>query len=139
MILQGIEGVICYLDDILVSGRTEEEHLENLCKVLQRLQEHGIRAKKSKCAFLKTSLGHVVDANGLHATDDKVKAIVDAPRPKNVAELRSFLGLLQYYGRFIPNLSSLLYPLNQLLQHHQNWRWTKACREGFRAAKEQIA
>ena len=145
-ILQGIDGVICYLDDILVSGRTEEEQLENLRKVLQRLQEHGIRPKKSKCVFLKTSvqtsvryLGHVIDANGLHATDDKVKAIVNAPRPKNVAELRSFLGLLQYYGRFIPNLSSLLYPLNQLLQHQQNWRWTKACREAFRAAKEMIA
>lgn len=141
-ILQGIDSVICYLDDILVSGRMEEEHLENLRKVLQRLQEHGIRAKKSKCAFLKMSvryLGHVIDANGLHATDDKVKAIVDTPRPKNVAELRSFLGLLQYYGRFIPNLTSLLYPLNQFLQHQRKWQWTKACSEAFRAAKEQIA
>ena len=83
-ILQGMDGVICYLDDILVSGRTEEEHLTNLRKVLERLQEHGIRAKRAKCTFLKTSvqyLGHVIGADGLHATDAKIEAIVNAPSP----------------------------------------------------------
>ena len=76
MILQGMSGVICYLDDILISGRTKDEHLDNLRKVLQRLQEHNIRAKKSKCTVMKTSvryLGHIIDADGLHATDDKIK------------------------------------------------------------------
>ena len=140
-ILQGMSGVIFYLDDILVSGRTEEEHLDNLWKVLQKLQEHGIRAKKAKCTFLKTSvqyLGHVIDADSLHATDDKVKAIINAPRPRTVAELRSFLGLLNYYGRFIPNLSSLIYPLNNLLRQKKTWQWTKACSGAFQAAKEKI-
>ena len=86
-ILQGMDGVICYLDDIMVSGRTEEEHLTNLRKVLERLQEHGIRAKRAKCTFLKTSvqyLGHVIGADRLHATDAKIEAIVNAPSPKNV-------------------------------------------------------
>lgn len=140
-ILQGMNGVICYLDDILISGKTEEEHLDNLRRVLLKLKEHGIRAKKAKCTFLKTSvryLGHVIDADGLHATDDKIKAIVNAPRPRTVAELRSFLGLLNYYGRFIPNLSSLIYPLNNLLRQKTTWRWTKACSDAFTAAKEQI-
>ena len=142
MILQGMSGVICYLADILISGRTKDGHLDNLRKVLQKLQEHNIRAKKSKCTFMKTSvryLGHVIDADGLHATDDKIKAIVNAPRPRNVAELRSFLGLLNYYGRFIPNLSSLIYPLNNLLGQKAKWQWTKACKEAVASAKEKIA
>ena len=61
-------------------------------------------------------LGHTVDANCLHATSDKLKAIIDAPTPKNVTELRSFLGLLNYYGRFIPNLTTMIHPLNELLR-----------------------
>ena len=140
-ILQGMDGVMCYLDDILISGRTEEEHLDNLRKVLQKFREHGIRAKKSKCTFLKTSvqyLGHIIDVDGLRATDDKVQAIVQAPPPRNVSELRSFLGLLNYYGRFIPNLSTLIFPLNNLLRQETTWQWTKACSEAFEAAKEKI-
>ena len=67
---------------------------------------------------MKTSvqyLGHIIDGEGLHATDAKIEAITDAPAPKNVGELRSFLGMLNYYGQFISNLQSLLHPLNQLL------------------------
>ena len=121
-----------------MSGKTEEEHLVNLRRVLQNLQNHGIRAKKAQCTFLKTSvqyLGHIIDADGLHANDAKVDAIVHAPSPKNVAELRSFLGLLNYYGRFIP---SLLHPLYSLLRHNTTWRWTKPCCEAFKAAEEKI-
>lgn len=69
---------------------------------------------------MKTSvqyLGHVIDADGIHTTDTKLKAIVDAPAQKNVAELWSFLGWLNYYGQFILNLASLLHPLNKLLRH----------------------
>ena len=140
-ILQGLDGVLCYLDDILVSGKTEGEHLENLEKVLQRLQEHGLRVKRAKCSFMKTSvryLGHCIDADGIHATDEKIEAIVNAPTPRNVTELRSFLGLLNYYGRFVPNLSFLLHPLNKLLRHGVRWHWSKACAKAFKTAKEKI-
>ena len=140
LILQGLEGVICYLD-ILVSGQTEAEHLDNLRKVFQRLQDHGVRIKRDKCTFLKPSvqyLGHRIDAQGLHATDDKIKALTEAPTPKNLQELRSFLGLLNYYGRFISNLSSLLHPLNTLLQKDTPWEWTKECDSAFKAAKAKI-
>jgi len=77
-ILQGMDGVICYLDDILTSGKSEAEHLENPRKVLKRLQEHGICVKRSKYAFLQGSvqyLGHLIDANGIHPLDTKVKVI----------------------------------------------------------------
>ena len=60
-------------------------------------------------------LGHKIDADGIHMTDGKLQAILQAPTPRNVTELRSFLGLVNYYGKFIPNLATTLHPLNQLL------------------------
>ena len=83
IILQGIDG---YVDDILVTGGTENEHLERLGEVLRRLQAHGLRMKLSKCSFLKSSveyLGHRVDAEGLHVTPEKTRAIDQAPQPNN--------------------------------------------------------
>ena len=96
--------VVVYIDDILITGRTDEEHLENMEKVLQRLQQYRLRLKKEKCFFLQPSveyLGYIIDAEGLHATPQKIEAIVNAPQPRNVQELRSFLGLVNYYGKFI--------------------------------------
>ncbi len=140
-ILQGLDGVICYVDDLLITGKTDEEHFENLRKVLTRLRENGIKIKKSKCHIGKSMvkyLGHKIDAEGIHATDEKIKAISKAPSPKNLTELRSFLGLLNYYGRFIRNLSTLLHPLNQLMKHDCKWKWTEECETAFTKAKEQI-
>ena len=87
--------------------------------VLQRLADAGVKLKKEKCTFCAPSvkyLGHQIDAAGLHPLPDKVKAIVEAPQPKNLQELRSYLGLLNYYEMFIPNLSNLLAPLNLLMK-----------------------
>ena len=103
--------MICYLDDIRITSSSCQEHLEIVQKVLQQLEQYGIRARKSKCAFLCQAveyLGHQVDAEGLHTLDTKVDAIQQAPSPKDVQELHSFLGLVHYYGKFIPNLSTLL-------------------------------
>ena len=83
-------------------------------------------------------LGHSIDANGVHATEEKIKAIVEAPVLKNLAELRSFLGLLNYYGRFIPNLSTLLYPLNELLRKETAWKWSSSQDDAFQMAKQKI-
>lgn len=126
-ILSGLPGVQCYLDDILCTGANDEEHLHNLDATLQRLQEYGLRVRKEKCEFLKPSveyLGHVINEKGLHTAPSKIAAIVDAPPPENVNQLRSFLGLLNYYGRFIPNLASLLQPLHELLCQDKKWKWT---------------
>ena len=139
--LQGLSGVVCYLDDILVTGEDDESHLRNLQRVLERIQSEGLRLKKSKCSFLQSSveyLGHRVDAEGLHPTTDKLNAVLDAPVPKNVRELRSFLGLLNYYSSFIPNLSSLLHPLNRLLSKDSKWKWTSECDSVFQAAKKSL-
>ena len=93
-ILQGVPRALCYIDDILVTGASDEEHLTNLEAVFSRLQSHGIRMKKSKCFFMQDSveyLGHRVDADGLQASPKKVEAIDKAPQPRSVQQLRSYL------------------------------------------------
>ena len=81
-ILQGLPQVICYLDDILVTGSTPHEHLQNLAVVLERLSQHGIRLKEKKCSFMQESvdyLGHHIDAQGVRTSPSKVEAITKAP------------------------------------------------------------
>ena len=132
-LLQGIPGVCVYIDDILVTGSTQQEHLGNPAQVLDRLGSAGMRLKKEKCAFLLpfvTYLGHVITAQGLHTEDSKVKAVVDAPAPRDVSELKSFLGMVNYYGKFLPDLSTLLSPLYILLQRTTVWKWGEPQREG---------
>lgn len=140
-VLQGLPRTICYLDDILITGDTEEEHLQNVEKVLLRLQKYGIRAKRTKCSFMRKSvvyLGHCIDATGLHTTQSKVQAITQAPQPQNVQELRSFLGLLHYYGKFLPNLATVLHPLNDLLRNDSRWNWSQECTTAFESAKSLL-
>ncbi|XP_017575179.2 uncharacterized protein K02A2.6-like [Pygocentrus nattereri] len=138
-ILNGLAEVQCYLDDTLIAGKTEEEHLRNLDATLQRLKEHGVL--KSKCEFFQPSveyLGHVIDSQGLHKAPSKVKAIMEAPAPQNVSQLRSYLGLLNYYGRFVLNLASLLKPLHQLLCQDKAWKWTDKCAQAFAKTKRAL-
>ena len=84
-------------------------------------------------------LGHSIDQRGLHTTSEKVDAILLAPTPKNQQKLRSFLGLVQYYRKFIPNLSTLVHPLNELLKAGKSWRWTPDCKNAFTAVKEKLS
>lgn len=81
----------CYLDDLLVTGPDEQSHLKNLDATLQRLEDYGLRVRKDNCEFFRPSveyLGHVIDCKGLHKAPSKVKAIVEAPSPTNVSQLR---------------------------------------------------
>ena len=112
---------------ILITITTIEEHLRNMDKVLCRLQTAGLRLKSSKCLFMAPSveyLGRIIDSAGLHLIMAKVKAFTQAPAPRNVTELRSFLGLINYYGKFLPNLSLTLAPLHKLLQQNTQWHWS---------------
>ena len=91
--------VICYLNDILITGSTQQEHIDNVKQVLRRLEQHAIHAHKSKCALMCQAveyLGHQVDADELHTLDKKVVTIKKAPCPRDVQELRSFLGLVHF-------------------------------------------
>ena len=141
-LLQGVPNTLCYLDDILITGKTDAKHLQNLSEVLKRLQHHGLRVKLTKCRFMQSSveyLGHCIDASGVHPTSQKVEAILNAPVPQNSQQLRSFLGLLHYYDKFLPNLSSLLHPLNRLLKSNAQWNWSSECQKTFKQAKSQLA
>lgn len=124
-LLQGIPGVVVYLDDILVTGGNQDRHLKTLDEVLTRLKEAGLWLKMGKCVFLANEvkyLGHRVYAQGLHPTGTKVKAIDEAPEPRNVTELKAYLGLLNYYNKFLPNLATLLLaPLYLLLRKDVQW------------------
>ena len=141
IILQGIPNVQCYIDDILITGRNDEGHLRSLEQTLRRLEEYGLRANKAKCKFMQDHvdfLGYRVDSKGIHTLPDKLNAIVKAPSPENIQQLRSFLGLLNYYGKFIPNLASLIHPLNLLLHKDTKWNWNSDCEKAFTEAKEAL-
>ena len=141
-ILSGIPGVQCYLDDLLITGPDEESHLRNLESTLQRLEDYGLRVQKDKCEFFRPSveyLGHVIDSTGLHKAPSKVKAIVEAPSPKDVSQLRSFLGLLNYYSKFVANLANQLKPLHELLNKTKVWEWTDECESAFKGVKTALS
>ena len=97
--------------------------------------------RPSKCAFMQESveyLGHKIDSRRVHTTTSKLDAIQEAPVPHNTQQLRSFLGLLHYYGKFIPNLSLLLHLLNRLLQASTEWKWDEEGDKAFKEAKEKL-
>ena len=138
-VLQGISGVICHIDDILICSADEETHLSPLEKVFSRLETHGFQLKLKTFEFLLTCieyLGHIITGDGIKPVPSKVEAIVKASKSVNVQQLRSFLGLINHYGKFIPSLSTLLHPLNAL-QAHKKWVWSSECAKAFQTAKNQ--
>ena len=111
---------IIYLDDIIVFSRTPEEHVHRLKAVIGKLRAAGLKLKPTKCDLFKQQinyLGHVVSKEGVSTDPDKIAAVTEWPQPTTVTEVRSFLGFVSYYRRFIPNFSKVAKPLNQLLQN----------------------
>jgi len=142
-VLQGIPNVHCILDDMLITGRDDSQHLETLERVLERLQKYGLRTNLEKCAFFQSSrikfCGHEIDERGLHKTKDKIEAILSAPRPTNQSQLRSAQGLINYYSRFLENLSTVMRPLNRLLEKFVKWKWTDECEKAWTTVKQMVA
>ena len=141
-LLQNIPMTVVYLDDILVSGSTPEGHDRNLRTVITRLLDKGLRLRKEKCVFRQKSgryLGHVIDEEGIHPTDDKVMAIKNAPVPQNVQQLRSYLGLIHYYHNFLSNISSLLAPLHELTRLDTEWKWGAIHQKAFEQSKALLS
>ncbi len=139
-ILSGLEGVAVFVDDIIVTGSNDDEHKKNLKCVLQRLSDWGVRLKKSKCTFMDESveyLGFKIDKVGIHPTESKVSAIINAPAPTNKSELHSLCGGISYYRKFIPDLATIMAPLNEL-KGHKKFVWDQKCEEAFKKVKERL-
>lgn len=140
-LLLGIPGVVHFLDDIVVTGISKENHLSNLNMVFERLSDAGLKLRKDKCQFFKeeiTFLGHRLNKEGLSKTTDRIKAVVDKPYPNNVTEVRAFTGLVNYYGKFIRNLAQIMHPLYRLLQKDVDFKWDNKCKIAFGKIKDEI-
>ncbi|CAB4030743.1 Transposon Tf2-9 poly, partial [Paramuricea clavata] len=126
-ILQGIKKCVCKQDDILIGGNDWRENLKIL--------------KQPKCEFLRPEvvyLGLKIYEKGLHPVEEKVDAVRKAPVPSNVSELRSFLGMVQYYHSFLPNLATTLAPLHKLFKKDVQWKWTSECQKAHDVCKQSL-
>ena len=124
-VLQAIPGVHNISDDIIVSGETIQQHDERLHQVMQRLHERHLTVNSKKCQFRISQLefmGYVLSKNGIRTAQSKIKAMENTHWPTNATEVRSFLGLVKYCGRFIPNLATTFEPLTRLTR--QSCKWT---------------
>ena len=136
-LLQELPQVSVYIDDILITGHTESEHVANVEKVLERLSLAGMNLRREKYIFIPPEvqyLGHKITKHGIEPTEEKVEAIVQSPCPTDV----SLVGLINYYGKFLPKLSTILNPLYSLLHKDRKWNWKSEQEQAFKKAKELI-
>ena len=133
--------VIVFIDDILIYSSSEEEHEYHLRLVLQRLREHQLYAKFSKCEFWLPQvafLGHIVGKDGILVDPSKIEAVKNWPRPASVSEVRSFLGLASYYRRFVEGFSKIAVPLTELTRKSMRFSWSDRCEASFQELKQRL-
>jgi hypothetical protein len=131
--------VVVFIDDIMVYSNTEEEHEEYLRLVLEKLRINQLYAKFSKCEFWLTQvvfLGHVTSVGGVSIDPGKVRDVLNWKPPTNVSEIRSFLGLVGYYRRFIQNFSKIAKPMTWLFEKGKLFKWTQDCQASFEELKK---
>jgi hypothetical protein len=128
------EECLVYIDDVIVFGMTFSEMLLRLRKVLERFREHNLTVKAKKCDLFKKEvefLGHIVSEEGIKCNPKKVDRVKEWPRPENVGDVRSFLGLAGYYRKFVEGYSSLARPLTELTKKHVPFVWAPGCQKAF--------
>ena len=140
--LEGLDCIFVYLDNILVASNTVEEHEVHLEQILKRLQQHGLVLHLEKCVFFATSvefLGQHVSAEGISPLGACVAAIAAHPNPSTKSQLMSFLGMLNFYKRYLKGAASILKPLTDATRKaggkHSKLEWTKVMGKAFTAAK----
>ena len=135
-----LTGVAVYLDDILISGTTAADHLNNLRQLLKRLNDKGLRCRIKKCVFAEDSvtyLGHTISRNGI-SKGPKADAVTKMPAPSNVTQLRSFLRSVQFYNKFLPDLSTISGPLYHLTEKNTKWKWDQPQKDAFKKLKQML-
>jgi hypothetical protein len=133
--------VIVFLEDILVYSKLEKEHEQNLRLVLQVLRGHQLFAKLRKFSFYQRKihyLGHIISEEEIVVDPEKVEAIREWSVPRNVAEVRSFMGLVGYYRRFITSFSKIAHPITSLQRKEKKFQWTEQCEKGFQRLKQLL-
>ncbi|UYV84530.1 K02A2.6-like, partial [Cordylochernes scorpioides] len=141
IILQGMDGVMCYLDDILIFASDSKTHDRILRLVLRKLKEAKVTLNKAKCVFgvpRINFLGHILDEDGIRPDPAKIEAVARMPAPTDVHGVRRFLGMVNHLGRFVENLSEIVAPLNQLLVKGQDFVWDCSQERAFRKLKEVL-
>lgn len=141
-ILAGLEGIIIYLDDIVVYGESKQEHDIRLRALLHCLKKYDVLLNEKKCVYGVEELeflGHILSSKGIRPTENRLAAISHFREPRNVSELRSFLGLITYVGRFIPNLAAKTEPLRMLLHLDTPFQWGELQESAFRIIKESVS
>ena len=140
-ILEGEKQVVCFYDDVLVFGESEESHEKALQSVIKKTVDAGLKLNKEKCEFASKEiefLGFVISGDGIRADPKKVKAITDMPEPTNITELRRVLGMINFLGRFLPHLSDVLKPVTELLEKDRAWIWGEPQRQALTKAKDLL-
>lgn len=130
-----------YIDDIIIFSENIEEHFSHLKRILEKLNKNGLKLNAKKCEFFKRKvnyLGYVMSEKGVTISDKRLEELKNLPRPKNIRNLRGFLGVLNYYKRFIDNYSEKCTPLLELLKKGIKWKWTKERDQAFMALKENF-
>lgn len=138
-ILRGLPNTVCFIDDVLIGGKTKEEMISNLVAVIVRLNEYNVRVKLEKCQFFVDRvkyLGHEISQLGVQPRKEKLQALIKAPPPTNLTQLRSYLGLVNYYSKYAQNLSDLLVPLYRLTKKDVKFEWSAECNEAFEKSKK---
>ena len=139
-LLTGIPGVICNIDDVLISGSNQKEHDERVQQVLQRMREAGMTLN-DKCVFSQDRvkfLGHIVSQKGIEIDPEKLEAIKNLPQPNNISDLRRLLGMVNHVGKFVENLTDVTAPLRELLKKENCWIWSHPQETAFRKIKEAL-
>ena len=140
-LLAGIPSTGSYIDDGISSAATDEDHLERLKEIFRRMRNYNYYLSREKCQFMKPSLsflGHVIAEDGIRTLPEKVAAIEAIQRPSSVTELKSFLGLVNFYGKFIPFLCDICEPLYRLTRDNEPWKWSKQCQSAFLKVKTSL-
>ena len=137
-VLAGIRDVIVYFDDILIASKSASEHHQAIDSVFNRLSTYNLRVRLDKCRFYQSEvryLGILVDQRGQRPDPAKIEAITSMPAPTNVPELRSLLGAITFYSRFVKDMSTVRAPLDGLLKKDAQWKWTPACAQAVERFK----
>ena len=133
-ILEGLDRVVCQMDDVLVFGHTQEGHDHHLQDTLSRIAAAELTLNKEKCVFSKPTmkfLGHIISKNGISPDPDKTVAIQNMPPHESPSDLRRFMGMVTQLGKFTPNLAQISQPLRELLGATKAWRWGQPQEEAF--------